>query len=275
MALSLEFVDQYFTTWLDFLRLKPYAFFAALKREPTKYLNPFRFIAGSVTILCAIWAVTFGFLGHLPADAQKLYPQLSQSFDPTVRIPRQGFFVIFVMALTVLQLRINLWWPLRWKGTIIDVLKAQAYALSLSIVVASVEAALMPVVIWIGLQTNLPIAIGILEASILLVMIPVYVYYNLLSWSACTRLCRRRFFEAGAVIGVAVAGFLGLVVWPLVVGWILWDEGRPALNDLGSWSFIVAPQLVYGCAAWLSLRWGRNLAKRSLADPPIIDMRMS
>jgi hypothetical protein len=84
-----------------------------------------------------------GFYGRLSSNTQQ-FPGLAKALDPKIFIPRQAFYLIFIVALSVFVSRLYLWWPLRWKGTVIEVLSAQSYALSVVIIVTAVQTALAP-----------------------------------------------------------------------------------------------------------------------------------
>ena len=83
MALSVELAEQYANTYLDMFRLGPREFVRSLRAEPSRYLRPIPFLAGSLAILGITLTVTSSYYAEVPVNIREALPYLGQFSSPS------------------------------------------------------------------------------------------------------------------------------------------------------------------------------------------------
>ncbi len=170
MPSYVEQIGRYIRTVIDFWRLRPKRFMAAINDNPTRYLPPLQFLAFTVVIGFFVYSATF-FLALLiaPETSAQIIQIGSISLEGTARV-----FAIYVMALiifilfveTILFRIISNIWPIKGGASFSAIFEFQCYMLATIVPLILLDLLLSPLIAleWVvGLKLSLGLLIGILS----------------------------------------------------------------------------------------------------------------
>lgn len=134
--ISIELLNRYINTFVDFWTLRPRRFVVACEQDPSKYLPPFQF-----------WGISLGITFALFA-ADITLTMIVDPSDATDTVGLQSADVIALWALTVLVVvtvvyslfyrAVSRLWPIRGKGTFKSIFSLQCYTQAILIPLAAV-----------------------------------------------------------------------------------------------------------------------------------------
>jgi len=143
VAIPLEVLDKYLTTFLDFWRLRPRKFLSLTREQPTRYLSPGQFVGVSSTIIVALIVVS---LSVARLDIEKIAGFQMPSSEAVAG--RQLVFILALLFANTLFYRIvSRIWPIKGKGTLVSIFEFQCYLTALLVPMAAVDVLIDPITI--------------------------------------------------------------------------------------------------------------------------------
>jgi hypothetical protein len=142
MAIPLELVDRYATTFLDFWRLRPRKFLPAAQREPAKYITPLQFLTLSLGLVFTLLGVGI----TLSLTALQSVSGSNQVGDPKALAARQVVLIFFMLVVGALAWRItSVLWPVRGRAPFRQILELSCYWMAVVLPLSMVDVLVVPI----------------------------------------------------------------------------------------------------------------------------------
>lgn len=143
MPIPLELVDKYGSTFLDFWRLRPRRFLAAIKKEPKKYLSPMQFLAISLAITFSLGVTAIA----LSLTAVQSVSGNEQIGDPKALSARLIVFIFTMLVVGSLMYRAtSFFWPIRGHASFHQIFEFQCYWMAIVLPFGAIDVLILPLV---------------------------------------------------------------------------------------------------------------------------------
>lgn len=199
-----EFVARYTNTTIDFWRLKPAQFIAAIGREPDRYLGPYQFLAGFLGIEFLLCTALFTLGQADPLSVSQHTDSMAQAWAT-----RQVAFAAVGVALNALVFRaVSQVWPVKGGADFRSIFAFQCYMCAVILPTAILDFVGQPVTVLVAGGSLPEWSVGIPPLLILAI--------------AALGLVFRNFPGIAHINHVSTSRLLvGFAFWPAVVGTIL------------------------------------------------------
>lgn len=147
MAISFDVIDKFATTIIDFWTLRPRNFLESVKNNKSRYLTPPQFFLACLSLISALYIISFSFHKDLSEETLKRFPFLKLKSDPTILAGRQIAFLIMFLVAYSLYVRAASWWPIKGKASFKDIMYYQFYALAVSLPFLVLEVIITPLIL--------------------------------------------------------------------------------------------------------------------------------
>lgn len=157
MVISLELVERYGTTFIDFWRLRPRKFLPALERDPNRYLSPMQFLAISLGIAFSLGvvAITLSLTVLESASGQE------QIGDPKALSARLVVFTFAMLVVGALSYRvISFLWPVRGRALFRQIFEFQCYYMAVILPMSAIDVLVGPAVVELVAREIVPVWVG-------------------------------------------------------------------------------------------------------------------
>ncbi|MDD9983239.1 MAG: hypothetical protein OXU81_18090 [Gammaproteobacteria bacterium] len=214
----INFLSRYTHTAIDFWRLQPKYFIAAIGREPDRYLAPYPFFVGFLGIefvLCtALFTVT-------QSEVISVSEQVS-AFAQAAAVRQLALITLAIVLNAVVFRALSRVWPIKGSATFRSVFAFQCYMSAIILPLTMLDLLVQPVIVglnggsmpeWgIGMLVLFGLAVG--GFGLLFRNFPGIAYINGVSTT--------RVFEGYVFWSVVVGVIIGVAA---VVGTIMWETG--------------------------------------------------
>lgn len=143
MVISIELVDKYARTLIDFWRLRPRRFFLSVTKTPKKYLTAPQFLASSSALAFALLVASIGLVSAVlkQSDAQ------GTTAEPKALAVQVVVFVIANLLLGSLYFRaISRVWPVKGKAAFSSIFELQCYMMAIIVPLSAFDLLVGPTI---------------------------------------------------------------------------------------------------------------------------------
>jgi hypothetical protein len=242
MAISMEVVDKYVKTLVEFWALRPRAFLERRKIEPSRYLSPSQFFLASLSILAVLYLATFSFYKDLPVDIIERYPMLKQTGDP------KTYVVVLLTAVVLGSLLSSVGvkacaalWPIKGRVTFGRIVDFQFYLMAIILPMGTIDLLAAPILLNYVSESRSPYAVyalyvpfivGYLAGSIL------WFVYVLPGLSKLYGVSALRMFAGLTLWGSLIFGGIGFLIGFSIGFYSAVHKEEWQLRNPPEWAFV-------------------------------------
>ena len=143
MVISIELVDNYIRTFIDFWRLRPRKFYLSVTKTPKKYLTAPQFLAASLALEFVLFVAALGLVSTVLKQTNT-QGVTGESKDIAIQ------FIVFLVANLLfgsLCFRaISRIWPVRGKAAFLEIFGLQCYMMAIIVPVSGLDLLIGPTI---------------------------------------------------------------------------------------------------------------------------------
>ncbi len=139
----IEYVDGFIKTVVEFWRLRPREFVAAIRRAEQGYLSPYKFLVVFFTLAGVAWGASL----TLHQAVLKAAAMTGESIQVPVDSLVVMIVVISLASVVVSSLcirTISRFWPIRGQATFVEILNFEIYTLAIALPMVAVDVIVTP-----------------------------------------------------------------------------------------------------------------------------------
>jgi hypothetical protein len=208
----------------------PRRFSDELIDKPDRYLTPFKFFVGSLTIFGAVILVGVETLKEAEVTALAPYKS-SIGTSPNAFIARHLLYVVVFMLYGTFGNRFMLWWPLKSPANTSNVLTAKFYASAALVPFAVFDALAVCMIVFVSPYvaiSHIPWLFVVSWLCEVLMLGAIMCVYDLRCVGAFCQLRVRRLLEAQIILcvsGAVLGGAIGFAIGGTIGAF--WELGKP------------------------------------------------
>lgn len=154
MAITVELVDKYAKTFIDFWRLRPRRFFPAVDRSAEKYLTAPQFLVVSLGLVFAMLVASFALV---QAGIDRAGVEMATATPEALAGRMVVFFVANLVVASLVFRAMSRVWPIKGSATFYSIFRLQCYMLSIIVPMAALDLLIGPIVAELIINDVLPV----------------------------------------------------------------------------------------------------------------------